>query len=466
MLCLAGTLSALSCQKWLEVQPEDKFTEEQVYSSATSIAEVLNGVYILLGNNNLYGRNLTLTTLDLFAQRYYGPSASYSWYYYTSLSYSESSVKSTLETVWTEMYVAIANINQFLENIDIYKDLLTDAQYRQYKGEAMALRAFLHFDLYRMFAPAYNAVDPTLQTIPYYKELGLDIAPFLTQAELENTLLADMDEAEDYLTGDPIISETGTINQNNFRFNYYALKALKARFYYYIGNDALAYQEAKVIIDQDEKFPWVTHALATGSAGYVDRFFYSETIFDVYNSQLTSVFTSLFSESNTIYTVLSTGPGDYCNMVYENNSADYRYTYSWSNTSSGSVSHKIFTKYADVTEPANTTVYSRFMVPIIRKSEMYYIAAQTTTDQEEALALLNSVRQHRNLALDVSDYSNFSTELTKEYQKEFYGEGQLFYYYKRNGFSQIDTPNDELGTWSMSTNDYVLPIPDDEYIGR
>jgi hypothetical protein len=49
--------------------------------------------------------------------------------------------------------------------------------------------------------------------------------------------------------------------------------------------------------------------------------------------------------------------------------------------------------------------------------------------------------------------------LTKEYQKEFFSEGQLFYYYKRQGFTQIPMT-------TIAANDviYVLPIPEEELI--
>jgi len=464
LICLLGFTS---CQKWLEVQPEDKFTEDQIYDTPAAIAEAMNGIYIKLGTNNLYGENLTLKTLDLFAQLYYGGTiAEYRYLNFGKLAYGEDGVKANIKTTWTDMYVTIGNINHFLKNIELYKAVLTEAQYRQYKGEALALRAFLHFDLYRMFAPAYQESLPTQETIPYYRDLSLNIESFRSQEELIADFEQDIADAEHLLLNDPILTQSGTTNQNNFRFNYYALIALKARLYYYIGDNEKAYQAAKVIIDQDAKFPWVTHALATGTEGYVDRIFYSENIFDTYNSKLYERYTDLFSSSNTVYTVLSTGPEDYVNTVYEGNQADYRFTYGWGNSNTGGVPHKISVKYSAIIEPLNVKVYSKYAVPIIKKSEMYYIASQTSSDQNEALSLLNTVRRHRNLAADVENWSAYNTELTKEYMKEFFGEGQLFYYYKRNGMTSIATPNSSSRQLMMSATDYILPIPEDEYTGR
>ncbi len=457
-----------SCQKWLDVQPEDKFIEDQIFTNPTTFAEALNGIYLEIGSSKLYGETLTLSTLDLFAQLYYGgPSSTYTYYNYGALNYDQDNIKSKLKATWTSMYVTIGNINQFLKNLEIHKDVLSQSQYEQYKGEALGLRAFLHFDLYRMFSPAFSSTEPYLETIPYYTSLSLNIEPFRTQESLVQQLLDDVEQAEYYLQGDPIISELGTTNQNSYRFNYFAALALKARIYYYTKNDSEAYKAAYKIISQDSKFPWINHSLATGGAGYTDRIFYSENIFAVYNSKLYDRYTALFSgSSNSNQTVLSTGPEDYVNQIYENNMADYRYVYSWATSQTGGVTHKVFNKYSPIVDPVNTVVYSKFAVPVFKKSEMYLIASQTAANPTEALSLLNQVRRARNIPTDIINYSDYSSELAKEYRKEFFGEGQLFYFYKRNGVTVIPSPNSLAGTMTVSIGKYVLPIPEDEYTGR
>src|SRR5690606_2491802 len=84
--------------------------------------------------------------------------------------------------------------------------------------------------------------------------------------------------------------------------------------------------------------------------------------------------------------------------------------------------------------------YSKRM-PLIRITEMYYIAAECLldlgVDRTKAVAMLNKVRNQRNIpaALDLNAAAltdqQIRDEITKEYLKEFVGEGQLFYYYKR-----------------------------------
>lgn len=97
---------------------------------------------------------------------------------------------------------------------------------------------------------------------------------------------------------------------------------------------------------------------------------------------------------------------------------------------------------------------------------MYYIAAECDPDQTEALEYLNTVRRNRGLPVDITDYTTLNAELEKEYQKEFFGEGQLWYYYKRTSIATIPTPNSVSGTISIPLSSYVFPLPDDESIGR
>ena len=82
---------------------------------------------------------------------------------------------------------------------------------------------------------------------------------------------------------------------------------------------------------------------------------------------------------------------------------------------------------------------------------------------QKALDLLNVVREKRGLydALvlpdDVSAQVPFAQQqIAAEYRKEFLGEGEIFYHYKRTGAEAI--PNHE----NMTDADYLLPYPDME----
>ena len=113
---------------------------------------------------------------------------------------------------------------------------------------------------------------------------------------------------------------------------------------------------------------------------------------------------------------------------------------------------KCFYKYASV---ENTEFYN-YLIPLIRISEMYYILAEASTNEEEALSSINKVLETRGLDR-LTSYEQIPDKLLNEYQKEFWGEGQLFFYYKRLNMPSIPSAlgNDVV----MDALKYQMPLP-------
>ena len=63
-------LSFYSCESWLNVTPSDRLSEEMLFNDREGFVKALNGVYIELNTNELYGRNLTAGALDVMGQYY------------------------------------------------------------------------------------------------------------------------------------------------------------------------------------------------------------------------------------------------------------------------------------------------------------------------------------------------------------------------------------------------------------
>ena len=102
---------------------------------------------------------------------------------------------------------------------------------------------------------------------------------------------------------------------------------------------------------------------------------------------------------------------------------------------------------------------------MIRLPEMYYIAAEALleSDYDTALALYNTVRAHRGL--DVLDNKTLTVELINdERYKEFIGEGQTYFNFKRQNLSIL--ANDGKTTYQPADGIYIVPIPDIEYENR
>lgn len=467
LLILLTTVSFFSCKKFLDVQPEDKVSESQLYSTKNGIRSVLNGIYLNLAANQLYGDNLTLSTIEILGQRY-NIGTEHNQYKTSTYAYKDKPTVDRMEDIWSTAYSTILNINVFLENLDKYKGVVDQSTENMYKGEALAMRAFLHFDLLRLYGPRYTTVDSTKQSLPYYKNSKTEVNPLLPANEFMDNVMADLNTAETLLQNDPIIT-TGDIaqpedlvdflsNNRNYRLNYYAIKGLKARAYLYRGDKTTALTMAKEVIAVSDKFPWTTSANALVEKQNPDRVFSSEMLFGVMNSQLYNRYLIWFDPSLSDRQILAPTPSRLA-TVYENNENDYRYNLNWQMPSNGSKPYKTFLKYADVVDKTKTF---RFSIPLLKISEIYYIAAECEPNAADGITLLNIVRANRGL-LPLAATANISTELQKEYQKDLFGEGQLFYYYKRRNVTSVANGSSTSGNVTIN---YNVPLPDSESIYR
>ena len=147
------------CDRFLDVQPKDQYTEKQLLATRGGYYTAMNGLYNNLTSNSLYGKNLSYELIDVISKRY-APLAKST--YLTSLNswgYAEENVSKALESTWATAYTTILNCNVILENLATQQGILSPAETNLMKGELLALRAFLHFDMLRLFGPIYKE-DP------------------------------------------------------------------------------------------------------------------------------------------------------------------------------------------------------------------------------------------------------------------------------------------------------------------
>lgn len=460
-ISISGCLCA--CKKYLDVKPEDKILEQQVFSNRTGINNALNGLYLNLSKNSLYGDNLTLSTVDLLAQRY-NVNSSNALYQMSLYAYTDKTATAKIDEIWTNAYATILNANAFVENLDKYKGVLDAASDSLYHGEATGIRAMLHFDLLRLFGPMYSTSDSVKTSIPYYQHSKTTINDLLPANKVLDLITADLARAERLLKNDPVITSgvlPGSLNDGNdflrnrnYRMNYYAVKALQARVNMYRGNKSAALQAAQVLISNADKFKWTTADNALNEKANPDRVFSTEIIFGLQNTQLYTNYANEFDPALSDSRIFAADP-DRLDIVFESNESDYRYDLNWVVPSDGGKTYRTFYKYADVIDKTKSF---RFTIPLIKISELYYIASECTSDPVQALTYLNTVRNNRGL-LNLTAAATLSTELKKEYRKEFFGEGQLFFYYKRKNITLISNGSTGGGNVTMSPATYVLPLP-------
>jgi hypothetical protein len=103
------------------------------------------------------------------------------------------------------------------------------------------------------------------------------------------------------------------------------------------------------------------------------------------------------------------------------------------------------------------------MIPLLRLSEIYLIAAECTSDKAEAIGYINSIRKERNcvdITLKETDTDKTILDyITAEFAREVIGEGQLFFYYKRHAMETIASGTSAIDKYNMTLSKYVWPLP-------
>lgn len=465
-------LGTTSCKEWLKVNSEDRIMEDAMFTSESGFYTALNGVYIDLLNSNLYGQTLTASTFDVLAQ-YYDTSKPLNTHTYVYLAnYDRQKMKDAVKDTWTKAYALIANINTLLEHCETNRDVLSDKSWHVIKGEAIALRAMLHFEMLRIFGPIYK-YEPGKACIPYVNDTEREVKPLQTAADAVALITEDLKTAEDLLADvDPIITEgklatDNTTGNNNFRYrnqrlNYFAVQALAARVYLYAGdtNDALTYAD-NVIEKASKFFPFATREQVNGQAtsgaaatSAEDRIFSPEILFGLYHSKRTTdVFDKLFSyklEAKNVLKMTDYGVSE----LYEDEGDLRKCQWQTQRDTEGNVG-QFFVKYGDVTD--NGYEFAN-LIPLIRMSEMYLIKAECTKDYR----VLNQIRKARNIP-QLKSNIGLDGYIEDEYIREFIGEGQLFWYYKRKGVTSLPRLyNPGLEDVKITNSTYVFDLPDSE----
>ncbi len=283
---------------------------------------------------------------------------------------------------------------------------------------------------------------------------------------MEN-VIADLHEAAELLENDPVRTE-GCWEENTYTFtsfrkmrlNWYAVQLLLARAELYRDHKPEALVAARNVIDAQEKwFPWVNRQNISPGQEDADRIFFDEIVFGLQNSRISKLYTAYFNGNTLTSDMLLAPLNSQILKIFENNRDDYRYVAFFSTQLTvGSAVYNLFEKYKTTADSLSSN-----LMPMLRLAEAYYIAAESEPDPEEGMQWLNQVLTHRGLK-KMTNSSLLANTLEKEYIREFWGEGQLFYYYKRLKYTEIIDSDDSQ--WENKINmelaNYQPSIPESE----
>ena len=473
------------CSDFLDVQPKDKQSEKQLFSTRGGFYMAVNGIYNKVASTALYGKNLSYELVDVISKRYSPLQANT---YLTALStfdYADNSVQTGLSNTWTAAYNTILNCNVVLDNLEKSEGILLPPEYRMLKGEMLALRAFLHFDMLRLFGPVYKN-HPGAESIPYNESARVSALPLLAaDSVMHEKIQRDLDEAESLLAdSDPVIEGGPMASLENdqdvylryrqLRMNYYAVLALKARVYLYAGEQAQALAAARKLLTDakvDEHFPAVDPNKLLANQDNPDRVFSTEVLAGIYLKDRADLHSNYFSSEQAGNNYLHPRKNFVNTNLFAEETQDYRFQAWWRTASNESEGGYDFIKYEEIARPAGKGdaeyFYAVFM-SLIRLSEVYYIAAECEPVLADKYGWLNKIRERRGLgALTVISEEDFMKRLRTEYLREFMGEGQIFFMYKRL-YAAIpsDENGNDMNAYEAREEYYVLPLPSGEIANR
>ena len=297
MICGLGLMVlATSCDNFLDVHPKGEIVGKDLLSERKGFENALYGVYASMRNDKAYGAYMTYYVMDVLAQYFNCPGNSD----ITDLSafkYKENpEVTKVFSDIWSTMYQNISYANNILVNLENQSPETLEF-YDIYKGEALGLRAYMHFDLLRLYAD--QATDAKTRGIVYNTAFSLKPSDILPKTKVYERIIADLRAAEKLLDNEKLYEaaspEDGFFLDQSIHFNLQAARATLARVYLTQGNiDSAFYYADKVIregglelVEKTEIAGDVIGALSqkeTIFGLYAKESFYTRTKEDLYDA--------------------------------------------------------------------------------------------------------------------------------------------------------------------------------------
>lgn len=452
LLSIAGCLLTSSCSDWFDVSPSTDVPAEELFETESGFQSALAGIYIGMTNQKAYGDNLSFGMLDQMAQLYdmipSGASERSAIYQYENETDQGYNTKARLADTWTQAYKMIANANNLLKWLDKNGErVIASPETRSMlRGEALAIRAYLHFDILRGWGPMNYKGDPTAAAtpcMPYRTVADNSKQPLRTAEQVLDLILDDLKSAKQLMSYEAKKTLTSNDGQNRrFRFNYHAINAVMARVYCYMGKAEEAITCAQDVIDHC--------GLELQSANSSDPILFNEVLCGLYLYEMGKNLSAFWSD------------GDKLTTQYFSKVSTFNTLFNATSGSTNDIRYRTVKRYA--TEQVQSLKYIKNeneVVPLIRLPEMYYILCEmkALSDSE---AKLNEVRHKRGYP--ASEDEHFKTEadrikaLNREYRKEFYAEGQYYFFLKQHPTAPVEHFNEV----TLGKAQYVFPLPDAE----
>ncbi len=445
---------------FLDIDTPGIVSNGKMFENGQGFIDAMDGVYASMAADGLYGKELSFGFIDEIAQLYFNDYGEGETTLTKSidLKYRDADVRARIDAIWSGAYNVISSANSIIDNVSghSYPEL------PRIQGEALAVRAMVHFDMLRLFAPGME--KPDAEAIPYADHFS--ITPFrrLTVKGVYDRISDDLVQSYKLLSESPEISGR---KPSYVYMSKYAAAALLARVHNWAGNHEEAAKYAALALEGDFRFTRDEQVKSLFKGYLADREcifglhapnMYLDVRSNLYPTRLTESMLMVRDNYQSLFEV----------STFTSTNNDYRYQAYFSKrtwTKSVTLCVKLYDKNYDEDQIVPT---GRIPGPsLIRIPEMYYILAESayaSADREKALEYLNAVVTARGLlplsAVDIDTEAKFKRKLVGEYIKEYWGEGQIFFTYKR---FNMDMDGVNSKHFTASDEAYVLPLPESEY---
>lgn len=377
---------------------------------------------------------------------------------------------------WECYYKWIKSANDIISLVDYEKSSATE---RAYLGQAYTYRAMFYLDLARLFEPK-TVSDPAISGYDVSSILGLTV-PIVTEATTEematNNPRVDRKTMYDFILSDLKIAEECLANQTKTSYTAPSLAAvygLYARAYLEMGywtegdaGDAEAFSKAaeyaRKAIETSGRTPltqaqWEDPSTGFNSGASNNAWIWGLTLSSENINNLVTFTAHISSEATWGYAPLA-HIGASANFYNSISDSDFRkhswldpekeayYAYKFSGNESDKEKYLATAmSYENIKfrpaqgEVTNYAVGSCSDHPLMRVEEMYFIEmeAMAHSDLSKAQTLLNDFMGGYRITdgtydcrKTTSNLKTFLSEMLFQKRVEFWGEGILFYDYKR-----------------------------------
>ncbi|HEX9827425.1 MAG TPA: RagB/SusD family nutrient uptake outer membrane protein [Flavobacteriaceae bacterium] len=242
-LAIMGTVVLVSvlftsCEDFVDIEPPStEIVGASVYSNNTTAEAALMGIYsdlidrqmgIANGGPTLYG-GLSADEFINFDNN--------------ALPFFENALianNNTITSLWSEAYQRIHAANSVIEGLENSSNVSTDAK-SQLKGEALFIRAFIHFYLVNFWGDI-----PYITTTDFQTNTN---APRTSITDVYQNIVSDLTEAKTLLANDYNFA-----NGERGRVNSWAATALLSRVYLYMGDSENAETQATTVINNSSLY--------------------------------------------------------------------------------------------------------------------------------------------------------------------------------------------------------------------